>query len=484
MMVPLRLLLVEDSDDDALLLIRELGTAGFSARYERVFNSRDFISALERGEWDAVVSDYNLPGFGGIEALSLFKEKGPDIPFIIVSGVIGEDAAVEAMKLGAHDYVMKANLKRLAPAIRRELREAVIRRERRQSEQALRESEATYRTLFENGAAAFMFIEEDMTVSLVNKELEMLTGYSRYELEGRKCLEKFIASREDLDRAVSYHSSRLNDPGSVPESAEIRLKDSVGRIKDVILKIAAIPGTKKSLGAFLDITGRKLAEDALKTSLKEKEFLLQELNHRVNNNLQLIMNLLRLQRPYFGDKGVLEVFDESQRRIRAIALVHEKLFLTGSRNTLALRDYISDLARDIIGNFDAHGKRISLSVEIQDIKLDMERVVTCGLIVNELVSNSLKHAFKDLAGGDISINMRPVPGGIIELEYKDNGSGIPISVELDAPESLGMKLIVNLARKQLDGTIEFDMTSGFRFLIRFCAVPADSRTEGSDNGGN
>ena len=132
----LRLLIVEDSEDDTLLLVRELERGGYKVTFERVETPETLHAALDRQPWDIVISDYSMPHFSGTAALKLLKEKGLDVPFIFVSGTIGEDTAVAAMKGGAHDYIMKGNLRRLLPAVERELGEAKMRRERRRAEEA------------------------------------------------------------------------------------------------------------------------------------------------------------------------------------------------------------------------------------------------------------------------------------------------------------------------------------------------------------
>lgn len=137
----LRLLIVEDSEDDSTLLVRELRKGGFEPSYTRVESLRHLEAALDAGPWDAVISDFNLPGFNGLDALRLVQSRGQDIPFILVSGTIGEEKAVEAMKAGAHDYIMKGRYSRLAPAMERELREAANRGEQRRGMEALQEKE-------------------------------------------------------------------------------------------------------------------------------------------------------------------------------------------------------------------------------------------------------------------------------------------------------------------------------------------------------
>ena len=143
--VPLRVLLVEDSEDDALLVMRELRRGGYQPEFERVETAEAMTAALEKQVWDIIIADYHLPHFSAPKALELFHQSGLDLPFIIISGTVGEEIAVETMKAGAHDYLMKGNLTRLVPAIERELNEAEVRRQRRQAEEDLQRAEQNFR---------------------------------------------------------------------------------------------------------------------------------------------------------------------------------------------------------------------------------------------------------------------------------------------------------------------------------------------------
>jgi PAS domain S-box-containing protein len=165
---PLHILIVEDSEDDGLLLLRELQRGGYDPVWERVETSGAMLEALERRPWDIVISDYVLPQFSGLSALKILKQSGLDLPFIILSGNIGESIAVDAMKAGAHDYILKDNFTRLVPAVERELREATVRRERKKAEEALVESEIRYRSLFENSLDAVLLSSADGSILDVN----------------------------------------------------------------------------------------------------------------------------------------------------------------------------------------------------------------------------------------------------------------------------------------------------------------------------
>jgi DNA-binding NtrC family response regulator len=150
MKTPLNVLIIEDSEDDSFLIKRELQRGGYEVLIHRVDTVSGMNSALSSRSWDIVISDYNLPGFDGLHALKIFKSFGLDMPFLLISGAVGEDIAVDAMKAGAHDYIKKDNLSRLVPAVTRELREVQVRKERLQVIEMLDASETRYRTLVEN----------------------------------------------------------------------------------------------------------------------------------------------------------------------------------------------------------------------------------------------------------------------------------------------------------------------------------------------
>src|SRR5512133_2183991 len=157
---PLNLLLVEDNELDANLLVRELRNAGFDVTVERVQSGQEMQAALSNRKWDAIISDFKLPSFSAPKALEILRSSRQDLPFIVVSGTIGEETAVEIMRAGAHDYLMKGNLNRLAEALRREVRDARGRQERRRAEESLRKSQQQLRLLFERSNDAIFVIEK------------------------------------------------------------------------------------------------------------------------------------------------------------------------------------------------------------------------------------------------------------------------------------------------------------------------------------
>jgi CheY-like chemotaxis protein len=178
----LRVLVVEDSENDTELMLRQLRLQGYMTEHARVGSAATMEAALDRERWDVIICDYRMPGFGGMEALALYKQKELDVPFIILSGHIGEDVAVAAMKAGAHDYIMKDKMARLVPAVARELREAAVRQLRKESERALRESEERLRT---NARALEQMVNELKVTEEQLREANQALSESRRRLEQR-----------------------------------------------------------------------------------------------------------------------------------------------------------------------------------------------------------------------------------------------------------------------------------------------------------
>jgi PAS domain S-box-containing protein len=219
-----------------------------------------------------------------------------------------------------------------------------------------------------------------------------------------------------------------------------------------------------------EIVERKEADRKIKASLKEKEVLLHEVHHRVKNNLQVISSLLGLQSGQIEDPVYQEAFKESQNRIRSIALVHEKLYSTQDFARVEFNRYLQSLAHDLVRSYGADVERVELDVRVKDVFLAIDQAIPCGLIVNELVSNALKHAFpqpREKGAGRVRIKMRPLKAGRVELTVTDNGIGMPADVNVDETESLGLRLVSILARDQLRGTLDVKVDGGTRFKVTF-----------------
>jgi len=217
--------------------------------------------------------------------------------------------------------------------------------------------------------------------------------------------------------------------------------------------------------AIRDISERKLAETKLRNSLSEKEILLKEIHHRVKNNLQIVSSMLNLQMNQISDPRALELFQESQSRVRSIALFHEKLYQSKDLARVDVAEYLKGLATGLFATYGVDPDRLQLSVRADDVPLGVDAAISCGLIVNELVSNSLKHAFPNGRHGTVRVNLRTA-GLDALLEVADDGIGFPGHIDFRNPAALGLKL-ASIFAEQLGGTIELDRSAGTRFTVTF-----------------
>ncbi len=221
-----------------------------------------------------------------------------------------------------------------------------------------------------------------------------------------------------------------------------------------------------------EIIERQKAENQLKDSLKEKEVLLKEIHHRVKNNLQVISSLLYIQSKNIKDKKALELFKDSENRVRSMALVHEKLYRSENLININLEEYLRSLTYHLLQTYSINGKHIDIQIRVRNIQLTVEKAIPCGLIISELVSNSLKYAFPEDREGTIRVELfseeknQNMDGAVkaCTLIVSDNGIGFPEGLDFQNTESLGMQLVRNLTR-QMDGVIELDRSSGTSFKI-------------------
>jgi PAS domain S-box-containing protein len=264
----LRILILEDLPSDAELMVYELRQAGIAHSYRRVADREPFVAALAEGWPDLILSDFHLPSFDGLEALALAQAACPDKPFIFVSGAMGEEVAIDAVKRGATDYVLKDRLFRLAPAVQRALREAEERQERRQAEAALKASEEKYRLLVKNLPAVVYKGYVDCAVDFIDEKVEELTRYSKREFDTRSLKWNDILLAEDYQQFKAAFQSGLKESGSYIREYRIRRRDGeVIWIQDRGQIICGPGGQVEYIsGVFFDITERRRAEEALRES--------------------------------------------------------------------------------------------------------------------------------------------------------------------------------------------------------------------------
>ncbi len=221
------------------------------------------------------------------------------------------------------------------------------------------------------------------------------------------------------------------------------------------------------VGIIMDITALKQVENTLKASLKEKESLLKEIHHRVKNNLMVVSSILSLQSGTIRDQKVRDLIEECRRRIQVMSLIHNKLYRSANLAHIGFREYTEDLLGDIASSYGDRAGNIALVTDVGDISFDIETAIPLGLIMNELVSNAMKHAFPAERKGTITVNLNEQEGSF-RLTVGDDGAGFPEDLDFTATESLGMQLVVSLV-EQLDGTIELITDNGTEFRVTFGA---------------
>ncbi len=266
---PLRVLVVEDSEDDALLVIRELERGGYDATFERVETAEAMTAALKKQAWDVIIADYKMPHFSGPAALELLKKTGLDLPSIVVSGTVGEETAVATMKAGAHDYLMKDNLTRLVPAIERELHEAEVRKESKLMQEELRVAEQNFRNSIDNSPLGIRIITAEGETIYANQAILDIYGYSSVEELKATPAKKRYTPESYAEHQERKEKRKLGKPG--PPSYEVSIVRKDGEIRYLVLsrKEVVWNGEAQYQVIHQDITERKKAEDAIKQAAEE-----------------------------------------------------------------------------------------------------------------------------------------------------------------------------------------------------------------------
>ena len=335
----------------------------------------------------------------------------------------------------------------------------------KRSYEQTRESEKRYHELFDNmlngSSYCKMLFEnekpQDFIFIEVNKSFEKLTGLKN--VIGKKVSEVIPGFRESHPEIFESYR-RVAMTGSM-EWFEIYL-DQIGW-----LDISIFSNEKGYFIAIFDnITLRKVNEKKIRQSLEEKKVLLREIHHRVKNNMQIISSLLMLQSQNIEDKKYKDIFIDSQNRIQAMALIHQKLYQSDSLAEINFKEYINGIVSNIMESY-GQKSNIKIDINIENVPINIDYAVPCGLIINELVTNSFKYAFPEGRQGIIKISAKSNDNGLIQLSISDDGIGIPKDMDIRNTESLGLKLVTGLAEGQLHGELILNKEKGTEFQINF-----------------
>jgi PAS domain S-box-containing protein len=305
----------------------------------------------------------------------------------------------------------------------------------------------------------------------INREFTELLGYTSDDIHNmaQEVLPNLIHPEDfsSLQRFVQQWATA--EDGDVLQF-EYRMRHRNGnwqyfQCQETVFARATDGTPKQILGAAVDVSDHKLVQQ-LQAALKEKEVLIKEIHHRVKNNLQIVYSLLRLQQRKLTDEKAKVILLDSQNRVKTIALLHEKLYRSESLCEVDLRHYICQIATGLFSAYQVHSDSIGLETEIEPISFDIDTAILCGLIINELVSNSLKYAFSDRQTGKILIKICLERDKVVHLLVGDDGIGFSTDIERAGANSLGLKLVSDLVT-QLEGTLSISSQQGVEFQISF-----------------
>ncbi len=475
------IIVVEDDETLNRLIRRILERDGLST--EGALCGSDGLDMAADHPGSLLILDYKLPDMTAKELIEKLGERGLSNPFIISTGFGDEEIAVELMKLGALDYIVKEPdfVNKLPQVLHKALDRIEIARKLDHAKRALRESEQRYRKLFEEMRDGFALcrIEQDegdepvdFVFLEVNDAFLRMTGLKREAVIEGRVGELFSIIGGDPAWWVDKF-------GAVALGGEdVRLEHYSETLKRWFYFHIYSPKDGHFATIIEDITQRRESEEMIKRSLQEKEVLLKEIHHRVKNNLQIISSLISLELRRNQALKEIDEFNDILNRVKSISLIHEKLYKSADMGSIDIKEYISDLTNTLTASYNIDPENVVVKNEMESISIGIDMLVPCGLILNELLSNSFKYAFPGDGKGEIRISLHPLKEDELELIFSDNGIGPPEGFDITKLDSLGLKIVWNLVEMQLKGTIETDFSEGTRFVIRFSAPDYKRRHSG------
>ncbi len=336
--------------------------------------------------------------------------------------------------------------------------------DRKEADQRIRESEGRYKHLVESIEEGMIIADELESITFANKAARTIFGYSAKELENMN-LRKLVSSADfkrlqlETDKRIKGHSSKYE--------MEIIRKDGERRL----ILITASPLVHNedysgAIGIFVDITEIRKAEDKIKSQLHEKEVMLQEIYHRVKNNLQIISSMLKLQAFYVDDEYASHLFSNCQHRVKSMSLVHEKLYRSDNLSKISFKDYAESLIKNLFSSLNISDNRIKYELDINDVNLNISTAIPCGLIINELITNALKYGFPGKKEGIIKISMVKLENDKLKLTVWNNGVDLPEDFDMENLSTFGMRLVDILAH-QIEAQLTINRTKRVAFSLIF-----------------
>ncbi|WP_447980278.1 PAS domain S-box protein [Candidatus Nitrospira bockiana] len=430
MSATLALLLVEDSEDDARLTVRELERRGYQVQWLRVDSAAAMREALDRESWDAVLADYSMAQFTALDALAVLRASGKDLPFIVVSEAIGEDLAAEAMRAGAHDYVMKGRLSRLGPALEREIREARGRQERRRTEAAWHDSETRLRAMIETAHDAVVGMDECGRITVWNRQAERMFGWARDEVVGKLVAETIIPRQYRHLHTAGLDWFLATGTGPIFDR-RLQLTALRRDGSEFPIELSCHPFTVADTHEFCafvtDITHRKLVEEELRATdlamrelLEERQQLSENLHDGIVQSLYAVGLLLHQSRRVLASRPDQTETLISETIVHVNGMIEElRRYIQGDPGRIRGVDFVDKVKR--MGAALTAAQPVSLFF---DLDADAARLLTeqeayhLYYLLQEAISNSIRHS----KGRHCRVRFQRV-GQEVWLDVSDDGIG-------------------------------------------------------------
>jgi len=502
---PVRVLMVEDSEDDAALVLRALRRGGLAPEHERVDTEPALRAALARGGWDVVLSDFRMPRFNGLEAFAVARAEAPDVPFIIVSGTIGEETAVEAMRRGVHDFIVKSQLARLAPAVRRELDEARLRRERRALEDRLRDTQRELEQIVASVPDVLWSVRVGaggaLAVTFVSPSCRAVLGRDPAALASPAAWLELVDLRDQLE-LMRLVRAAVSERRGVTATCRVRVGGEVRWMESLIVPVAGDGGEVAALrGVTRDVTERQRMEEQLQLAdrMVSVGTLAAGVAHEVNNPLAVVIAGLEcadmaLDAVEQGDAGAaareareaMRDAREGAERVRAI-VKDLKLFSRSDgerREAVDLHAVIDSSARMARNEIKHRARLVRAYGDVPRVEANEARL---GQVFLNLLLNAAQAIEEGRASEhEIRVSTRLHPSGRVAAEVRDTGAGIPAEVlgrifdpffttkPFGVGTGLGLSICDRIVRS-FGGEIEVESELGAGTVFRVLLPPAVAR---------
>ena len=444
----IKVLYLEDDKIDQMAFERLVREKQLHYDYTIAGSITEATAQLREKHFDIVITDFSIGDGTAFDVFDLVD----DTAILFVTGVGDEETAVKAMKRGAYDYLIKDQSRNYLKVLPVTVENAIKHKQAERHNHLL--------------SHAMMSIQDNVyitdrkgTIIFVNEAFCKSYGYAEEEILGAKS--SILCDDDSPCQIMHSHSSDDHWLGEMRHIEKNGGTFPVSLSRSVIKDgddVAIVTVTR-------DIAERVRAAEKIKKSLQEKNILLKEIHHRVKNNMQVISSMLNLQSEYINDEKYYALFKECQHRVKSMALVHELLYQSKDLAKVDFKEYINNLARILFRSYEACGA-VDLQVNVDDIILELDAAIACGLILNELLSNALKHAFPNGRRGTIRVDLRRNNGECV-LVVEDNGIGFSKDINFRETTSLGLQLVTSLT-EQLEGSIELNSNDGgSEFRITF-----------------